>query len=73
MSGYELARRLRDTAAATPISLIAVTGYGQPSDRAASADAGFDAHLVKPVDLESLADVVSSLIKGRQQPTAGPV
>ncbi len=66
MSGYELARRLRDTAATAPISLIAVTGYGQPSDREASAAAGFDAHLVKPVDLELLVELVATLTKERQ-------
>ena len=66
MSGYELARRLRDTAATATISLIAVTGYGQPSDREASAAAGFDAHLVKPVDLELLVELVATLTKGRQ-------
>ena len=49
------------------IALVAVTGYGQPRDRLASGDAGFDAHLVKPVDLEQLAHVVATLTKGRQR------
>ena len=52
MSGYELARAAAGESASAPISLIAVTGYGQPRDREASAEAGFDAHLVKPIDLE---------------------
>ncbi|MQA89961.1 MAG: PAS domain S-box protein [Gemmatimonas sp.] len=53
MDGYELARRLR-RARPDGIRLVAVTGYGQPSDRARSRAAGFDAHLVKPVDLDTL-------------------
>jgi CheY-like chemotaxis protein/anti-sigma regulatory factor (Ser/Thr protein kinase) len=54
MSGYELAHRLREAPASAEIALVAVTGYGQPRDRLASGDAGFDAHLVKPVDLEQI-------------------
>jgi CheY-like chemotaxis protein len=67
MSGYELAQRLRTSPASAEIALIAVTGYGQPRDRLASGDAGFDAHLVKPVDLDQLANVVATLAKRRQQ------
>ena len=52
MDGYELARRLRSQLG--PVRLIAVTGYGQPDDRARAKQAGFDAHLVKPVDLDEL-------------------
>ena len=53
MDGYELARRLR-RASPTGLRLVAVTGYGQESDRARSREAGFDAHLVKPIDLDAL-------------------
>ena len=67
MSGYELAHRLRDSPASAHVALIAVTGYGQPRDRLASGDAGFDAHLVKPVDLDQLAHVVATLAKRRQR------
>ena len=67
MSGYELAQRLRESPASAHIALVAVTGYGQPRDRAASGDAGFDAHLVKPVDLEQVAHIVRTLTKNRQQ------
>ena len=59
MDGYELARLLRQRHAARGIRLIAVTGYGQASDRQQSKEAGFDAHLVKPLDL----DVLESLLK----------
>jgi PAS domain S-box-containing protein len=62
MDGYELARRLREQAAG--IQLIAMTGYGQDSDRYRSRDAGFVHHLVKPFDLEQVAallDEISSI------------
>jgi signal transduction histidine kinase/CheY-like chemotaxis protein len=54
MDGYEVARRLRATAGAR-IRLVALTGYGQPDDRDRARQAGFDAHLVKPVDPDALA------------------
>ena len=67
MSGYELAQRLRESPASAHIALVAITGYGQPRDRLASGDAGFDAHLVKPVDLEQVVQVVRTLTEDRQQ------
>jgi signal transduction histidine kinase len=54
--GYEVARRVR-AQLGDRIKLVAVTGYGLPEDRKKSADAGFDLHLVKPVDEEGLAKV----------------
>jgi DNA-binding response OmpR family regulator len=54
LDGYALARSLR-TEHGSAVTLIAATGYGQPTDRLPSADAGFDCHLVKPV---SVADLV---------------
>ena len=53
MDGYELATRLRGSAK-RKVLLVAVTGYGQASDRERALSAGFDAHLVKPIDLGSL-------------------
>lgn len=52
--GYGVAQALRAQPATAEIRLIAVTGYGQESDRRQTADAGFEAHLVKPLDLETL-------------------
>ncbi|MBV8755649.1 MAG: PAS domain-containing protein [Deltaproteobacteria bacterium] len=52
MDGYELAQRLRE--AVGPLRLIAVTGYGQASDRERARSAGFDLHLAKPVTIEQL-------------------
>ena len=70
MNGYELARRLKSAPGCENISLVAVTGYGQTSDRMLSADAGFDAHLVKPIDLEHLAQVVAGLRRSSEEPSA---
>jgi signal transduction histidine kinase/ActR/RegA family two-component response regulator len=58
MDGYELARQLR---ARGGIRLIAVTGYGQPSDHERSRAVGFDAHLVKPIELGELARLIDRL------------
>ena len=55
VDGYEAARRIRALDGGPEITLIAVTGWGQPEDRAKSAAAGFDHHLVKPVDLAALS------------------
>jgi signal transduction histidine kinase len=60
MDGYELARRLRELA--PPAVLVAVTGYGQDADRARSAAAGFERHLVKPIDLEGLDAVMAEVL-----------
>ena len=60
MNGYEVAKRLR--AQQSPISLVALTGYGRDSDREQSKTAGFDAHMVKPVDLRELAATLQQLI-----------
>ena len=54
MDGYEVARRLRAEPGLAGMLLIALTGYGQEEDRRRSAQAGFDFHLVKPVDPEEL-------------------
>jgi signal transduction histidine kinase len=54
MDGFELARRIRDEPRLAAIRLIALTGYGQAKDKAESAAAGFDAHLVKPIDVAAL-------------------
>jgi PAS domain S-box-containing protein len=56
MDGYDLARRL--TASLPGIRLIALTGYGQESDRCLSREAGFEHHLVKPLALETLAAIL---------------
>jgi len=54
LNGYEVCKRLRVEAWAREIPIIAITGWGQDEDRQRSKDAGFDAHLVKPVVFEEL-------------------
>jgi signal transduction histidine kinase/CheY-like chemotaxis protein len=55
--GYELARRTRSRLG-DDLVLIAMTGYGQPDDRARAFEAGFDDHIVKPVSVEDLAEAI---------------
>jgi CheY-like chemotaxis protein len=52
LTGYEVARRLREEYGGEALTLTAVTGYGQEEDRRQSRAAGFDLHWVKPVDPE---------------------
>ena len=55
MSGYEVAHAIRTTdLRLLPMKLIAITGYGQPADRARALEAGFDMHLLKPIDPDVL-------------------
>ena len=54
MDGYEVAQRLRQNPDVAPIQIIALTGWGQETDRRRSKEVGFDHHLVKPVDPEIL-------------------
>jgi hypothetical protein len=59
MSGYDVARRLRELPSMKGTRIIATTGYGLQRDRDASASAGFDAHLVKPVDHEEVLRLIA--------------
>jgi PAS domain S-box-containing protein len=59
LDGYEVARRLRGDRRFEQSLLVAVTGYGSPDDRRLSQEAGFNAHLVKPVGLEDLKQVLA--------------
>jgi signal transduction histidine kinase len=60
MDGYEVARRLRNTPSTHDVLLVAVTGYGQNEDRARSMEAGFDYHLVKPVEFSTLHELLAA-------------
>lgn len=61
MDGYETARRLRSQATA-PIRLVALTGYGSPEDHQRSRAAGFDAHHVKPISLETIEKLLAGVV-----------
>jgi two-component system, sensor histidine kinase len=60
LDGYEVARRLAAIQGRESMRLIAITGYGQTEDRRRALDAGFDAHLTKPVAPEQLAELIDS-------------
>jgi CheY-like chemotaxis protein len=72
LDGYELGRRIRDALGDHPCRLIALTGYGQDADRERSAAAGFEQHLVKPINpdlivrLAATAGTAPMVVKGRQ-------
>jgi PAS domain S-box-containing protein len=67
MSGYEVARRLRAETWASSLQLIAVTGWGRDGDRAKSLEAGFDEHLTKPIDPETLLQRISRSAREQSQ------
>jgi len=60
MNGYEAARGIRRLPGLGGVLIIAATGYGQDIDRAKSRDAGFDLHLVKPIDLDALLQAIAA-------------
>jgi CheY-like chemotaxis protein len=65
-NGYDVARTLRDEGFQDEV-IIAVSGYGQPDDRRRSREAGFDDHLVKPIDRTA---IVRALKSSRREETA---
>jgi CheY-like chemotaxis protein/anti-sigma regulatory factor (Ser/Thr protein kinase) len=62
LDGYEVAKRLRQEAGLANVVIVAVTGYGNARDRDMSASAGFDHHLLKPVNLEALEYIIAVAI-----------
>jgi signal transduction histidine kinase len=65
LNGYEACQRIREQADGGKRTVVAVTGWGQPEDRSRSRSAGFDHHLVKPIDMKALAQVIeSSVVRG---------
>jgi CheY-like chemotaxis protein len=64
MDGYEIARRIRKVPELAGVRLVALTGYGQPEDRLRTQSAGFDDHLVKPVEFPALTRAIT----GKQLP-----
>jgi CheY-like chemotaxis protein len=66
LSGHDVCRRVREQPWGKGIVLIALTGWGQDADRRRSREAGFDGHLVKPVDYAALLQLFASLMPERQ-------
>jgi len=69
LDGYELARRMRTLLDGHPCRMVALTGYGQEADKARSGQAGFERHLVKPVNPDLVVDLASG--PGRDGPVPG--
>jgi CheY-like chemotaxis protein len=70
ISGYDLARQLRQSESSRHIVLVAFTGYGQDDDRRRVREAGFDHHLLKPLEAESLEKIIDS-VPARAASTSG--
>src|SRR5205085_2775214 len=62
LDGYEVARRLREDETTRRAVLVAMTGYGQEDDHRRSRQAGFDRHLVKPVDFQELQQLFAEFV-----------
>lgn len=60
LNGYEACRKMRDMPGGGQRTIVAITGWGQPNDRRASTEAGFDRHLVKPLDQAALQSLISA-------------
>ena len=61
LNGYDCARRIREAPWGKSMMLVAISGWGQESDRAKSKEAGFDLHLVKPVDFATLEQMLAEV------------
>jgi CheY-like chemotaxis protein len=60
LNGYDTARRMRQKTWGREMLLVALTGWGQESDRRRSSDAGFNSHLVKPVDVAEIERLLAT-------------
>ena len=72
MNGYQIAEAVRSDPSLKHLVLVALTGYGQPEDKARAIGAGFDYHLVKPVDLDALDELVTRLGSAERPPAPDP-
>jgi CheY-like chemotaxis protein len=67
LNGYEAARRIRERQQRKGLTLVALSGWDREEDRRRSEQAGFDAHLVKPVDVETLTKLLAESVAGSQE------
>ena len=68
LDGFGVAEKVREVVAG-PIRLVALTGYGLPQDRARAADAGFDRHILKPVEPSALFRVLREVAPSQDLPS----
>jgi CheY-like chemotaxis protein len=71
LDGYESAQRIRGEPWGANVTLIAMTGYGRPEDHQRSLEAGFDHHIVKPVDPSALERVLAEAVQRRVSARVG--
>ncbi|HET7370340.1 MAG TPA: ATP-binding protein, partial [Gammaproteobacteria bacterium] len=71
MDGYEVARRMRQMPGLAKMTLVAMTGYGQENDRKRAREAGFDEHLVKPLDPTTIGHLIETFAKRHRDDDAG--
>ncbi|MGJ9419072.1 PAS domain-containing protein [Massilia sp. CMS3.1] len=72
MNGYEVAKALRQIPSLANMTLVALTGWGGEQDRALSQEAGFDRHLLKPVDMQVIESLFADFTAARQSSGVGP-
>jgi CheY-like chemotaxis protein len=68
VDGFEAARLIRGEPGGNAIALVALSGFGQPADRARSRAAGFDMHLVKPIDPAQIDSLLAQAVTLRAAP-----
>jgi CheY-like chemotaxis protein len=66
LSGYDVCRRIRQQSWGKNMVLVALTGWGQDEDRRQSKDAGFNHHMIKPLDYAVLQELLATLDEGKQ-------
>ena len=70
MNGYEVAKALRQLPSLANMTLVALTGWGGEQDRALSREAGFDWHLIKPVDMQVIESLLADVVASRKSVSA---
>jgi CheY-like chemotaxis protein len=65
MDGYEVQRLLREQSGEAAPVIVALTGYGGSDDRKLTSDAGFNGHLVKPVEFDALQELIAAQLRNR--------
>ncbi len=71
LSGYDVARRVRSVRGKA-VLIVAITGWGQDTDRARAREAGFDHHFTKPVDFDALAALIDEKVPPQRAAAAAP-
>ena len=66
LNGYDAARRIRQEPWGHDVLMVATTGWGKEEDRRRSKEAGFDLHLVKPIDISAVQEVLASPVRTQQ-------